>query len=146
MATREDGKAANLSATAAAQLTEITKGFGWSSDTATLNRLIATFHAAYIAAEVPAGWALNDNLTLDDLEAYFDAYEAEKSGNAWHERGRTIRAAVKAGWIKEPVDVSAATVGRLKPPEATRLKNALDAHYTRLTVADPNSSGPLLTT
>lgn len=148
----EEPRQITLSAAASTQLAEIMAGFGWANPKIAAERLVATFHGAYVAAAVPEGWVLNDDLTLDDLEKYFEVYEAEKSGNAWHERGRTLRAAVAAGWFTAPVDVASAgaagvaMIGRLNPREAARLKNAIDAHYTRLTVADPNSSGPSLIT
>jgi hypothetical protein len=128
-----------LSAKAIEQIAEIGAGFGWKSPGQIVERLIATFHQSYTAEGLPDGWALKDDLTLDDLEKYFKVYEAEGDGGAWHQRGRAIRAAIAAGWITAPVGVTLDAVAGLKPREATLLKNAIDAYYTRQTVADPNS-------
>lgn len=124
------------------QATEVGQGFGWRSTTAAIERIVATFHQSYAAAELPDGWALKGALTLGDLEAYFEKYEQEEDGNAWHMRGRAIRAAIAAGWIVKPEGVTADAVAGLKPTQATQLKNAIDAFYTKQTVISPNSSGP----
>lgn len=131
-----------LSETAADRLAALTKGFGWASDQVTVESLIKTFHQAYESDDPPDGWAFNPDLTLADLERYFEAYDAEKPGNAWHERGRSLRAAAASGWFVTPEAVTQETIAGLSPRDAVKLKKALDAHYTRLTVADPNSSGP----
>jgi hypothetical protein len=127
-----------VSAKAIEQAAEIGLGFGWRTPSATVERLIATFYQSYTAAELPDGWALKDDLTLGDLESYFKAYDAEGDGNAWHQRGRAIRAAFAAGWFSQSAGVTLETVSQLKPSEATQLKNAIDAFYTKQTVADPN--------
>jgi hypothetical protein len=101
--------------------------------------VIDRWHNAYLGGDLPGGWELNDDLTLADLELYYAAYNAEDGGNAWAERGRAIRAAVIAGWVKRPAALSPDDVGRLKPATAVQVKNALDRHYFKLVTADPNS-------
>ena len=100
--------------------------------------IVDRWHAAYLGAELPDGWLLNEDLSLADMEAYFEAYHSEQGKSVWAERGRTLRAALAAGWIKQPAGLTAGDIGRLKPAQAARIKNALDAHYIKLTVADPN--------
>ena len=131
---------AKLSDTTVEKLAAVQKQLGMAGVDGTLAFIVDRFHAAYLDAALPDGWALNDDLSLADMETYFEAYAAEEgtSKNAWAERGRTIRAALVAGWIKTPIGLTNEAIGRLKPAEAARLKNALDAHYLKLTIADPN--------
>lgn len=128
------------------QAAEVGQGFGWRSTSAAIERIVATFHQAYAAADMPDGWELKDALVLGDLEAYFETYEKEEDGNAWHQRGRSIRAAIAAGWIVKPDGLTVDAVAGLTPSQATQLKNAIDAFYTNQTVPSPNSSGPSLDT
>lgn len=107
----------------------------------TLSHVVDRFHAAYAGGDgqLPAGWKLDPDLSLDHFERYFAAYQADEGAGQWHERGRAIRAAVIAGWVLEPVNLSPEDVGKLKPAAAARIKTAIDAHYIRLVTADPNS-------
>lgn len=133
----------DLSAETLEQAAALSTGFGMKSVTVGIERIIATFYQAYNAADLPDGWAFKDNLTLKDLETYFEAYEAEgDKGNAWGRSGRAIRAAAHAGWFTAPAGLTDETIGNLKPREATRIKNAVDAYYTRQTTTDPNLSAP----
>jgi hypothetical protein len=119
--------------------------------------LIDRWHNLYLGDSLPDGWELNNDLTLADLEVYFDAYNGEEylrqiaskrdalgleknadvSLGVWTERTRVIRAAVLAGWIVKP-SLTLDEVGKLSPAKATQVKNALDRHYQRLLTADPN--------
>jgi hypothetical protein len=101
--------------------------------------IIDRWHNAYLGGGLPDGWELNDDLTLADMEVYYAAFDAEDGGNLWAERGRAIRAAVIAGWIRRPADLGPDDVGKLKPAAAAQIKNALDRHYFKLITADPNS-------
>ena len=122
------------------KLTAVQKQLGIGGVDLTAAFIVDRFHAAYLDAALPDGWALNDDLTLADMEAYFEAYQAEEGKNksAWAERGRTIRAALASGWIKQPANLTNEAIGKLRPAQASQLKNALDAHYLKLTIADPN--------
>jgi len=81
---------------------------------------------------------LRDDLSLSDLEAYYDAYDTEKPVSAWHERGRTIRAAVAAGWFLSPDDLTDEAIGKLHPSVVPGIKAAIDELYMRVTTSDPN--------
>ncbi len=107
----------------------------------TIALVVDRYHEVYLGKEgaLPEGWELNDDLCLADVEAYFDAYNAEKGISAWAERGRTLRAAVTAGWFKAPAGLSIEDVNKLRPNAATKAKNAIDAFYVRVTTESPNS-------
>jgi len=98
------------------------------------------------AGKLPAGWRLNDDLSLADLEAYFKHFnENPGSGSLWEEYGRALRAAIHAGWLVEPPGLTVEAIGRLKPQEAQAAATAIFEHYEKVTADDPNSSGPLPT-
>lgn len=138
-----------------AQLTALQSAWG-STLFPTLDAVAAfvidRYHAAHFGGVLPDGWALNEDLGLADMEAYYDAMAVEvgagKPGrnSVWHARGRTIRAARAAGWIAAPSGLTDEAIGKLKPHEAAQIKNAIDAHTIRLTQPDPNSLGPSPTT
>jgi hypothetical protein len=99
------------------------------------------------AGKLPAGWRLNDDLSLADLEAYFKYFNANQgSGSTWEIYGAALRAAVNAGWVSEPAGLTDEAIGRLSPAEATGAFHAVMNLYDRVTADDPNSSGPLPTT
>ena len=105
-----------------------------------VGRVIERFHAAYLGGvgKLPDGWELRDDLSLDDIEAWFAYYNQNPgTGSIWEERGRTIRAAIAAGWFAEPKGLTVDATRKLKPPEAIAVNDAVDAHYIRLTTADP---------
>ena len=105
-----------------------------------IGRVVERFHAAYLggAGKLPEGWQLRDDLSLDDIEAWFAYYNQNPgTGSIWEERGRTIRAAIAAGWFAKPEGLTVEATRKLKPAEAIGLNDAVDAHYIRLTTADP---------
>jgi hypothetical protein len=124
-----------------ARLMAVSQLFDIGSIDRALAAIVERFHAAHLsgAGRLPAGWQLRDDLNLSDLEAYYAAYDAEgKPVSAWHERGRTIRAAVVAGWFTQPGGLTAEDVGKLRPAQVPAIKAAIDELYMRLTTADPN--------
>jgi hypothetical protein len=124
-----------------ARLLAVSQLFDIGSIDRTLAAIVERFHAAHLggAGRLPADWTLRDDLSLSDLEAYYTAYDAEdKPVSAWHERGRTIRAAVAAGWFNAPAGLTADDVGKLRPAQVPAIKVAIDELYMRLTTADPN--------
>jgi hypothetical protein len=130
-----------LSAETLERAQALCKLFGDDSVGETVGSVVDRFHDAYLNAygRLPDGWKLNDDLTLEHMEAYFDAYKLEKGDSAWAERGRAIRAAITAGWFVAPDGLSVEDANKLRPAAASRLKVALDAHYVRLVTEDPNS-------
>lgn len=123
------------------KLAELRKVFGlFTSDEAMAAYVIDRYHAAFLGVEMPDGWQFEDDITLADLEAYFSIYDdMPAKSNAWAERGRVIRSALRAGWIKQPDKLTDADIDKLLPSVAAQLKNALDAHYLKVTLQDPNS-------
>lgn len=107
----------------------------------TVEHIADRFHAAYVTGvgKMPAGWTLRENLSLGDLETYYDLFAKEPTGGAWVERGSTLRAAIAAGWITADKKLTADDVKALKPAQAVAAKNAIDALYVRLVTDDPNS-------
>lgn len=105
-----------------------------------VSHVIDRWHAAYIGRDgkMPDGWTLREDINQGDLESYFDYFEKEPKGGAWVERGSTLRAAIKAGWIVADKPLSDADVKALKPAQTRAAKNALDALYVRLVTDDPN--------
>lgn len=124
----------SLNGEAAEQLDELVKLLDREPDE-TVAHIVGQWHMAYIEATLPAGFALRDDLTLGDIERYFELYAAEKPETTWGEYGRTLRAAVGAGWFSEPTGLDPA---KLSPAVAPRLWRAVNAHYVKLTTADPN--------
>jgi hypothetical protein len=125
-----------------ARLLAVSQLFDIGSVEQTLAAIVERFHAAHLggAGRLPDGWRLRDDLTLDDFEAYYTAYDAEaKPVSAWHERGRAIRAAAAAGWFASPDGLTAEAIGKLRPAQVPRVKAAIDELYVRLTTDDPNS-------
>lgn len=122
------------------RLAALGKLFGVRSIDRTLAAVVERFHAVHLegAGKLPDGWALRDDLTLQDLEAYYTAYDEEKPVSAWHERGRTIRAACVAGWFSAPVGLTTEQIGKLRPAQVPPLKAAIDELYLKVTTADPN--------
>lgn len=110
------------------------------SESETVAHIIDRWHAAYVGRDgkMPAGWTLREDITQGDLESYFEHFEKEPQGGQWIERGSTLRAAIKAGWIVADKPLSDADVKTLKPAQARAAKNALDALYVRLVTDDPN--------
>lgn len=102
--------------------------------------IVERWHEAYVkgGGSMPQGWTLNEDLTLGDLETYFTYFDKEPTGGGWIERGSTLRAAVKAGWITADKPLTDEDVKALKPAAARAAKNALDALYVRLVTSDPN--------
>jgi hypothetical protein len=124
-----------------ARLLAVAQLFDIGSVEQTLAAIVERFHAAHLggAGRLPDGWRLREDLSLSDLENYYAAYDAEaKPVSTWHERGRTIRAAVTAGWFDAPGGLTADDVGGLRPAQAPAIKAAIDELYLRLTTADPN--------
>lgn len=107
---------------------------------------IDRYSASYFDATLPDGWALSDELTLTHMEVYSEAYNDPKNSREWYGRGRTIRAALAAGFILTPEGLTKEDIGKQHPRISTQVKNAIDAHMLRLMIADPNSSGPSQTT
>ena len=105
-----------------------------------LSLAVERYYTAYVdkAGRLPKGWTVREDLTLADLEAYFEHYNAEESGNMWAERGRVLRAALKAGWITAPDGLTDEAIGKLTPAAASAAKTYIDALYIRLVTADPN--------
>lgn len=102
---------------------------------------VERYYTAYVDKEgrLPKGWVVRDDLSLADLETYYTHYSAEEATNMWAERGRVLRAALAAGWILKPADLTNEAIGALKPAAATAAKTYIDALYIRLVTADPNS-------
>ena len=102
---------------------------------------VERYYTAYVdkTGRLPKGWKLREDLTLADLETYFEHYNAEEGDNMWAERGRVLRAALAAGWIAAPADLTAEAIGKLSPAAAAAAKTYIDALYIRLVTADPNS-------
>lgn len=126
-----------------AQLVALAKKFNERSVDRALAGIIDRMHNAYVGGDgkVPDGWRLNEDLALEDFEAYFDHFNAETPNSAWAERGRSIRAAHAAGWLIAPDGVDAPrAIARLRPATATALKHAIDGHYMKLSTGgdDPN--------
>ena len=105
-----------------------------------LSLAVERYYTAYVdkAGRLPKGWTVREDLTLADLESYFEHYNAEESGNMWAERGRVLRAALKAGWITKPDGLTDEAIGKLAPASASAAKTYIDALYIRLVTADPN--------
>jgi len=105
-----------------------------------LSLAVERYYTAYVdkAGRLPKGWTVREDLTLADLESYFEHYNAEESGNMWAERGRVLRAALKAGWITAPAGLTDEAIGKLTPAAAAAAKTYIDALYIRLVTADPN--------
>ncbi len=105
-----------------------------------LSLAVERYYTAYVdkAGRLPKGWTVREDLTLADLESYFEHYNAEESGNMWAERGRVLRAALKAGWITAPAGLTDEAIGKLTPAAASAAKTYIDALYIRLVTADPN--------
>lgn len=105
-----------------------------------LSLAVERYYTAYVdkAGRLPKGWQLREDLTLAHLETYFEHYNAEESGNMWAERGRVLRAALKAGWITAPAGLTDEAIGKLTPAAASAAKTYIDALYIRLVTADPN--------
>ena len=105
-----------------------------------LSLAVERYYTAYVdkAGRLPKGWTVREDLTLADLESYFEHYNAEESGNMWAERGRVLRAALKAGWITAPAGLTNEAIGKLTPAAASAAKTYIDALYIRLVTADPN--------
>ena len=105
-----------------------------------LSLAVERYYTAYVdkAGRLPKGWTVREDLTLADLESYFEHYNAEESGNMWAERGRVLRAALKAGWITKPDGLTDEAIGKLTPAAASAAKTYIDALYIRLVTADPN--------
>ena len=105
-----------------------------------LSLAVERYYTAYVdkAGRLPKGWTVREDLTLADLESYFEHYNAEESGNMWAERGRVLRAALKAGWITAPAGLTDEAIGKLAPAAASAAKTYIDALYIRLVTADPN--------
>ena len=110
------------------------------TDGETVAHIADRFHAAYVKGigKMPAGWVLREDLSLGDLEAYYDIFNKEPSGGAWVERASTLRAAIAAGWITADKKLTPDDVKALKPAQAVAAKNAIDALYVRLVTDDPN--------
>lgn len=127
-----------LTAETAEQLAAIGKLWGMTNEEAAAH-VVGRFHATYIAATgaMPDGWTLREDLSLGDLESYYTFFKEEPNGGLWVERGSSIRAAIKAGWITAEKPLTANDVKAMTPAQAVAAKNALDALYLRLTVADP---------
>ena len=106
-----------------------------------LSLAVERYYTAYVdeVGRLPKGWALREDLTLQDLETYFEHYNAEEGGSMWAERGRVLRAALAAGWITKPDGLSNQDIGKLSPAAAAAAKSYIDALYIRLVTADPNS-------
>lgn len=102
---------------------------------------VERYYVAYAdkAGQLPRGWKLNEDLSLADLETYYEHYATEEAENQWAERGRVLRAAVAAGWILKPDGLTVDDIGRLRPAAAAAAKTYIDAFYIRLVTADPNS-------
>ena len=105
-----------------------------------LSLAVERYYTAYVdkAGRLPKGWTVREDLTLADLESYFEHYNAEESSNMWAERGRVLRAALKAGWITAPAGLTDEAIGKLTPAAASAAKTYIDALYIRLVTADPN--------
>ncbi len=105
-----------------------------------LSLAVERYYTAYVdkAGRLPKDWTVREDLTLADLESYFEHYNAEESGNMWAERGRVLRAALKAGWITAPAGLTDEAIGKLTPAAASAAKTYIDALYIRLVTADPN--------
>jgi hypothetical protein len=139
--TTEEGAAIKVSAETLEQLAAVAKTFGIRSLDMTLAGIVERFHAAHLggAGRLPDGWQLRDDLSQADLEAYYAAYDAEgKPVSVWHERGRTIRAAITAGWFNAPAGLTPGMVGELRPAQVPAMKAAIDDLYLKVTTADPN--------
>lgn len=121
------------------QLDALAKKFKNRSIDTALAGIVERFHNAYVTShELPEGWSLRDDLTLADFEAYYEHWDSETPKSLWGEKGRAIRSAIAAGWFDTPANLAIEDANSLKPTTATKLKYAIDAHYMRLTTADPN--------
>jgi hypothetical protein len=125
---------------------------------ATLEYIVDRWHNAYLGGNLPDGWELNNDISSADLAVYSEVYNGEeylkriaakrkaldlgKEDHVllddWTERLRVVRAALLAGWIVKPVDLSLEDIDNLSPAKIKVVKNALDRHYYKLVMADPN--------
>ena len=74
-----------------------------------------------------------DDLTQRQIERYMECYRRrDEADNA----GKVVRAAVEAGWVKEP-DISVEMVGEMKPAVVRWYAAKIDALYAEVTAIPP---------
>lgn len=119
-----------------------------------LSFMVNRYHAVYVEprSELAADWQLRDDLSLEDLEAFWTSllkeanqHKENGSDSMWSRYGRYIRAAVRAGWVISP-EIAVGKDGRLTPSPGRNaeklgaIMGLIDSHYTAILLegSDPN--------